>query len=113
MRLPFVISTRLLFWAQGFCPCPWVIFVRPERKGDAALLAHEKVHIEQMRRVGLIRFWLAYLFDDAFRFDSELEAYRRQLELDPGGLYRFANGLATIYWLDITYEEALLALVEA
>lgn len=110
MTQPRVIVTRLLFWSQGFCLSPGLVFLRPERRDDDALLAHEKVHCEQMLRVGWLAWWWRYLTDEAFRFDAEVQAYRRQAELRPQHIYIYAMALATRYRLDVTYEEALAAL---
>lgn len=44
------------------------------------LVAHEKVHIEQQRRVGKKRWVQNYLDDGTFRLDQEVPAYRAQLE---------------------------------
>jgi len=45
------------------------------RSGGEPLLEHEKVHIEQQERLGLIRYLLKYTFSKKFRYDMEVEAY--------------------------------------
>ncbi len=57
-------------------PC---IFIRPDHRGDAGLLAHEQVHVSQWwRTLGLHS--LLYLVSKKYRLAAEVEAYRKQLE---------------------------------
>lgn len=101
-----VIYTRLLFWADGFTLCPGLIAIHPRARADKALLAHEQVHVEQMRQEGLIAWWWAYLTSPAFRQAAEVEAYRAQLALSPYSLDTFAGYLANNYFLGITEAHA-------
>lgn len=41
---------------------PWGIYVLRERMRDEALIAHERVHEAQMHRMGVGRFYVAYLW---------------------------------------------------
>jgi hypothetical protein len=91
---------------DGMCLHPRLILLRPARKDDAVLMAHELVHAHQMRRVGWLRWVAAYLFDPQFRQAAEAEAYRESARLNPSGLHRYANALATLYRLDLTYAQA-------
>ena len=59
------------------------IFVRPERKDDKALIAHEMVHYKSMAWVTPF-WWLRYYFSQAFRWAQEVEAYRVQIAM--GGI---------------------------
>lgn len=101
-----VIPTRLLFFADGFCLAPGLIFIRPERIKDHALIEHEKVHAAQQAKLGVLRFWVGYLFNRSFRQRMEVEAYRVQLALSPRSLEAFARGLSTRYFLDLTHAQA-------
>ena len=101
-----VWHTRLLFWAHGFAPLPWLVVIHPSRRGDEALLAHEKIHCAQIKRHGVLRFWWFYLIDEHFRCRMEVEAYRVQLRLRPDRLQAFAESLASNYQLDLTPDEA-------
>jgi hypothetical protein len=85
-----------------------LIVIRPSRKGDEGLLAHERVHVEQFKRNPF--FGLAYLFSKKKRLQYEVEAYRVQLKYHPDRLGAFANALATKYRLGITQGEAELLL---
>lgn len=123
------------FGAQAVALYLWVLVV-PERAGDAALLAHERVHQrEQLLSQAayacalavllaslqvspwwwlaqlLPVWWLAYAVP-AFRLRAEVRAYRVQLALQPHRLEAFAGALATIYRLDITREQATRLLLD-
>lgn len=46
----------------GGVTLPRAVYLLPERMGDHALIAHERVHVEQMARMGVVRFYLTYLW---------------------------------------------------
>ena len=104
--MPKVVHTRLLFWARGMAVFPWLILIHPSRRGDEALLAHERKHCEQMQRIGWPRFWWQYAIDPGFRLEMELEAYRVTLQHRPHALEDIARTLASEYHLDLSVEEA-------
>jgi hypothetical protein len=107
MQTPRVIVTNWMpKGVDGMCLHPRLILLRPARKDDAVLMAHELVHAEQMRRVGWFRWVVGYLLAPMFRQDAEAEAYRESYRLNPSGLHRYANALATLYRLDLTYAQA-------
>lgn len=67
----FALSIRpaggLLAWIlrrQDFraITLPWAIYVLPLAMGDARLIAHERVHEDQMRRDGVLRFCAQYIW---------------------------------------------------
>lgn len=66
-ELPIKAATgllaRLLRW-HGFraITLPWAIYVLPLAMGDERLIAHERAHEEQMRRDGVVRFVVRYLW---------------------------------------------------
>lgn len=107
-----ITATRLLFWSQAMAVTPSWILIRPERLKDVALIAHERRHCEQMREQGTVRFWWLYVTDAKFRLRVEVEAYRVQLALHPGGFERMARNLAECYRLDISVERARELLLE-
>ena len=83
-----------------------IIFIRPEYRNDAGLLAHEKTHRAQwFLTFGLHSF--LYLLAERYRLWSEVEAYKVQLEHSPGREDLFAKFIAEDYDLDITQAEAL------
>lgn len=56
----------ILLWMNltGFrgITLPWAIYLYPTRLHDAALIRHEMKHVEQMRREGVVKFFLLYLW---------------------------------------------------
>lgn len=101
-----VYPVRWLFWAHGMALTPTLILIRPERNNDQPLIEHEKVHCQQMADLGTLRFWWRYLTSCAFRLRMEVQAYQVQLRMQPWNLDRFAEALATRYFLKITQPQA-------
>lgn len=101
------------FIAKGFdafTVCP-IIFVRPEKADDHALIAHEIVHYCEQEKMG-VALWLArYAASKTFRLEAEVRAYKRQIEL--GGItVEKAAQLLTQYKLGISHAEAVAKLKE-
>lgn len=111
-RPPRLVHTRWLFWADGMAVSPRLVFVHPRARGNAALLAHEQVHCEQMRRIGTLRFLWLYLSSPRFRLLAEVEAYAVSLRFHPGNLNHYAQLLARRYWLRVPVAEAKRLLAE-
>jgi hypothetical protein len=83
-----------------------VILIRPEYKGDAGLLAHEKIHrLQWFLTFGLHS--ILYLLFDFYKLQSEVEAYKVQMQYTQGKTELFAKFIAEDYDLDITQAEAL------
>lgn len=101
-----ILTTPLLFWADGMTVAPGLVLLHPRVRHDRGLLAHEAVHCRQMREVGLLRFWWLYFTCRAFRLWAEVEAYRVSLRHQPGGIRHFARALSRGYLLGITPEQA-------
>ena len=103
-----IVSTNLI--PKGFSACSlWpFIFVRPEHRNDTALIEHELVHYEEQAWITPV--WvLLYLASRKFRFDAEVRAYTRQIEL--GGVTREQAAHALLgYRLGITFGKAMQAL---
>jgi hypothetical protein len=57
IRLPFLLPR----WAAAQVLLPGKVFVRSGVVVTRRLLAHELVHVEQLRRMGILRFWWTYL----------------------------------------------------
>ena len=90
---------------SGYTIGPFIL-IRPRCKGDAGLLAHEKVHVSQFwRSLGILP--LLSLFVPSLRLKFEVEAYRKQLESSPDSALVFAGFIATKYGLSITVADAL------
>jgi hypothetical protein len=101
-----ILHTRLLFFAAGLTVSQRLILLHPDHAGDAALLAHERTHQAQMKRVGgALGFWYAYLRYKSFRQKAEVEAY--QVQISHGAKRSScARYLAENYWLHIDYATA-------
>ena len=92
----------------------FVIFVDPEHRDDPGLAPHEQVHVDQFWRTCGLHVFL-YRFNKAYRFKSEVEAYREQLQHYPLAEYPqrlddYAEFLAANYELGIAKTEAIEAL---
>lgn len=100
------------FIGDGFAGCargPF-IFIRPEHKGDAGLLAHEQMHVKQwIRTLGMHS--VMYALSASYRLKSEVEAYKRQMWFCvPDMADKFAGFISTKYNIQISKEDALKAL---
>lgn len=101
-----VFHTPLLFWARGFTPWPGLILIHPSRRGDEALLVHERKHEDQMREHGWARFAWRYLTRPSFRMLMETQAYRAQIAAG-GSLLGAAHNLSTEYRLQLSFDQAV------
>jgi hypothetical protein len=82
------------------------IFIRPEYRNDAGLLAHERVHVRQWLRT-LMLHPLLYALSDKYKLASEVEAYREQSKYDSDDCtLRYAGYLANNYSLSISVADA-------
>jgi hypothetical protein len=105
-----IYTTRFL---NGHAGCTRVllipfIFIDPQYKGDAGLLAHEQVHVRQAwRNIFPPIHALRYALSDKYKLACEVEAYKVQLQYNPHAAEQFANFIATRYDLNITQQEAL------
>lgn len=92
----------------------WIILIRPSQRYNAGLLAHERVHVEQFKRTwGL--FCIRYLCSKKYRFQYEVEAYKKQLSFAysyDAAVQQYASLLFYNYNLDITLAEAIDALYQ-
>lgn len=83
---------RLPFWRAGITPHPRLIVVRRGLPAwrDAAVVAHEHIHVAQQVRHGWLRFLGRYLLSVPWRCRYEAEAYaettRCYMETHPAGL---------------------------
>ena len=92
----------------------FVIFIDPAFKDDPGLIPHEQVHVDQFLRTFGLHVFL-YRFNKAYRFKSEVEAYREQLQHYPLAEYPqrlddYATFLSEHYGLGITKEQAINAI---
>ena len=83
-----------------------IILIRPAKKDDAGLLAHEQVHVAQFwRSLGILP--LLSLFIPSLRLKFEVEAYRKQLESNPTSAELYATFISIKYGLGISVAQAL------
>ena len=92
----------------------FVIFIDPAHRDDPGLVPHEQVHVDQFFRTFGLHVFL-YRFSKDYRFKSEAEAYREQLQHYPLAEYPqrlddYAEYLAAHYGLGITKEQAINAI---
>ena len=105
----------IIYWSwpipaqfDGYCFGP-ISFIRPEKRGDLGLAAHENTHTKQWWKAPIL--WnLLYTYSAKHRQAYEVEAYRAELAIDTGSQLLFANDLATRYGLNVTVAEALVLL---
>ena len=88
------------------------IFIRPNYKDDAGLLAHEKLHVIQAwRNIIPSIHALRYLFSPSYRLACEVECYKKQATYyTDDRLPLFATFISKDYNLNITVQEALTLL---
>jgi hypothetical protein len=46
----------------GVALAPWGIFVLPEHLNNESLIRHEQAHWNQYRRMGVVRYYVTYLY---------------------------------------------------
>lgn len=47
---------------HGVCLPPWGVFILAERLHDEQLVRHEMVHWQQAQRMGVLRYYLTYIY---------------------------------------------------
>jgi hypothetical protein len=104
-------TNRFVPTGSAGCARGPLVFIRPEYKGDAGLLAHERVHVWQWFRtiysLGVVHS-LLYLFSDSYRLACEVEAYREQAKHYPDDRTPlFAGFISRDYGLSISAVDAL------
>jgi hypothetical protein len=93
------------FPVAGFTPLPNLMFIRSDCRDNLALIKHEETHQTQQRADGVLTFWFRYLFSKKHRQAYEVEAYKCQI-FHGASLKICAIFLSSMYYLDITVEEA-------
>lgn len=115
-----IIETRFLFWLVSWPLNKNIIIIKSGLSNDNFLIEHEKVHIEQMKRLGFLgalKFHFLYYTSREFKLNSEAEAFAANLVMDTGynGNIKVLNFKIGLYAkmlthygfnLDITVDEA-------
>ena len=91
------LPTYLMFGWGGAAWTPSIIVIDKNNKNKEALIAHERVHQQQQRRYGWLKFYFKYLTNKQFRFKMEVEAYKAWLEVLPNDFEK------VIWWLLNSY----------
>ncbi len=50
------------FGFAGVALAPWGIYILPEHLGNQRLIQHERQHWQQYQRMGLLRYYVTYLW---------------------------------------------------
>jgi hypothetical protein len=50
------------FGFAGVALAPWGIYILPEHLGNQRLIQHERLHWQQYQRMGLLRYYVTYLW---------------------------------------------------
>ena len=91
------LPTYLMFGWGGAAWTPSIVVIDKNNKNKEALIAHERVHQEQQRKYGWLKFYFKYLTNKQFRFKMEVEAYKAWLEVLPNDFEK------VIWWLLNSY----------
>ena len=81
----YYINSNLLPFFRGFC-IPWIgIIIKKEHKDNKKLIEHEKIHLKQIKRMGIILYVIRYVVQLIFiGYDTmpmELEARQNEESL--------------------------------
>lgn len=73
------------------------VFVRYERRDDAALYAHELVHLRRQLQFLLLPWWVGYLCNENFRVREEVLGYAEQIRQNGITVDRAAWAIKSLY----------------
>lgn len=77
IRVPFMIPN----WAAAQVLLPETIFLKRGEKLTVEILVHELVHVDQIRRMGIWRYWITYLKE---ALTHEYHQHPMEIEADEG-----------------------------
>lgn len=86
-RVPSPILWFFLFGFNGGAINTRLIVIASDAFNAEALIAHERIHQDQMRKEGVLRFWWKYATDIKWRVNYELDAYREWVRVSPQDLH--------------------------
>ena len=84
-----------------------LILIRPNRRGDAGIIAHERRHAKDVWLCGWLICGLLYKFSRRFRLWFELRGFREEIKVAPERLAWAAKALSNDYRLGISGHTAL------
>lgn len=105
----FYASWPLKEWSAGAAFGPFIV-IRPGKENDIGLLDHEKVHVKQFWRTFCLH-GLFYKLSKNYRLNAEAEAYAEQYKRHPENLLRYAGFIVERYKLNVTLEQATIAIL--
>lgn len=79
--LPWLPSVQKGVTTYAITIAPFV-FILPEWKNDPGILAHEQVHLDQVKEMGWWNFYRRYITDTNFRSTVEAAGYAKRREVD-------------------------------
>jgi len=56
-----IIALVLRLTRKAGITLPWAIYLLPDYMEDQGLIKHELVHVAQIKRMGMVKFYLTYL----------------------------------------------------
>ena len=101
------LPSYLMFGWGGAAWTPSIIVIDKNNKNKEALIAHERVHQEQQRKYGWLKFYFKYLTNKQFRFKMEVEAYKAWLEVLPNDFEKVIWWLLNSYNISASREEII------
>jgi len=78
--VPWLPSAKKNFKTWAITISPFVFILR-RYKNNKAILAHEQVHLDQVKRMGWIPFYWNYITNIGFRRSVEAEGKAKQREV--------------------------------
>ena len=101
------LPTYLMFGWGGAAWTPSIIVIDKNNKSKEALIAHERVHQEQQRKYGWLKFYFKYLTNKQFRFEMEVSAYKAWLQVLPNDFEKVIWWLLNSYNISASREEII------
>jgi hypothetical protein len=79
--VPWIPSFRRGFTVYAVTIVPF-IFIRRDKAWDEGIMAHEFVHVAQVRAMGWWSFYWSYVTSAAFRRGVEAQGYAKEKEVN-------------------------------
>jgi hypothetical protein len=74
VKVPWLPSAKSTVTTYAITISPFV-FILPKYAENEAILAHEQVHLDQIKRTGWFKWYWKYIFDRNFRNSQESAGY--------------------------------------
>ena len=79
--VPWLPSAKKGFTTWAITLSPFVLILK-SKKDDKAILAHEQVHLDQVKEMGWLNFYWRYVTNLNFRSSVEAAGYAKQREVE-------------------------------